>query len=118
MQLSVGIRQFLALVLSFGCRSGFPCMVFMMTGLHTCGVRLLSSEVGFSPYWLPCMQRFMAFFTPLLQFNLESTRKEAQCARQSEANRFVAKDGGVAHKHAPCQRLSLEMTKLQYVDDF
>jgi hypothetical protein len=59
------------------------------TKLCTFVARLFLSQEGFYPHALPCMQRFRAFFAPLLGFSfpaLESTqRKEAQCARQPMA---------------------------------
>ena len=84
----------------------FLAFFFLTTRLRTFVARLLSSQEDFFPHALPCMQRFRAFFMPLLlvSYLFASTqRKEAQCARQTKTNQLVATHGGVTHKHAPCQ---------------
>ena len=80
---------------------------FLTTRLRTFVARLLSSQEDFFPHALPCMQRFRAFFMPLLLVSYlfaRTQRKEAQCAQQTKTNQLVATHGGVTHKHAPCQR--------------
>ena len=85
----------------------FLAFFFLTIRLRTFVARLLSSQEDFFPHALPCMQRFRAFFMPLLlvSYLCASTQgKEAQCARQAKTNQLVATHGGVTHKHAPCQR--------------
>ena len=88
----------------FRCCPTFPCVLFLTTRLRTFVAGLLSSQEDFFPHALPCMQRFRAFFMPLLLVSYlfaRTQRKEAQCARQTKTNQLVATHGGVTHKHAP-----------------
>ena len=100
-------RQFLTYVWFFLLLPNLSfAFFFLTTRLRTFVARLLSSQEDFFPRALPCMQRFRAFFMPLLlvSYLFASTqRKEAQCARQTKTNQLVATHGGVTHKHAPCQ---------------
>ena len=82
----------------------FLAFFFLTTRLRTFVARLLSSQEDFFPHALPCMQRFRAFFMPLLLVSYlfaRTQRKEAQCAQQTKTNQLVATHGGVTHKHAP-----------------
>ena len=80
------------------CCPDYPCVLLVKTRLRTFAARLLPSQEGLFPHALPCMQRFRAFFTPLLWFpsslkyttKWSTTRKEAQGARQTGLLRPMA----------------------------